>query len=601
MYNVCFSRDGRLFATAGKDGLVRICDSRTFDIRRTLATGQGEVNAATFSPDGAALATAGDDGTVRVWDVTTGLEQLKIDAFKKQAYGVAFTRDGNRLITCGKNPVIRVWDRRTGQAVGVLKGHTDDVESIAVSPDGLLLASASGDRSARLWNLESNQELAVIASRPARFSCVAFSPNGKQIANASLNGLVSIWKIASRQDLIKPTLHFDGVHTLAFSPDGSLLATGDRAGAVRIWKVADHRNTTSSGPAHPDNAPLRFWTAHAGRVWSLTFSPDGTQLITAGGDGQVKAWSLESLADDNHLPTSDSLRDFAFLASGDAVTVGKTGVVSWDLATRKRIGEFADSKGDDRISVASDGKGHLVAAGNASGLIRLWNTTTRTPDKEWKSEKETVIQKLAMNSVGKLLAAITIDKLLIFELPTLKLITGFPNGFANVVSFSPDGRQLAFVPTKPDAFSIAIWNVADQQRIRVLSGHQGAIHALAYSPNGRLLATGGDDRLVRVWPLDRKAPPVVLTGHRGVLISAAFSPDGRSLVTIDHENIAAAGRRRTLKVWNIATGDELLSRTDGECKRASLSPNGRSLVVRETSGRIRVIDVSPILPRVLEY
>jgi WD40 repeat protein len=102
VYNVCFSRDGRLFATAGKDGLVRICDSRTFDIRRTLATGQGEVNAATFSPDGAALTTAGDDGTVRVWDVTTGLEQLKIDAFKKQAYGVAFTRDGNRLITCGK-------------------------------------------------------------------------------------------------------------------------------------------------------------------------------------------------------------------------------------------------------------------------------------------------------------------------------------------------------------------------------------------------------------------------------------------------------------------------------------------------------------------
>ena len=596
VYKVCFGGDGRLFAAADKDGQVRICDGRTFQIRRVLKTGQGEVNGVAFSPDGAELATAGEDGTVRLWSAETGRARLTIDAIQDyQAYCAVFTPDGQRLITCGEEAVIHVWDRKTGRAAGVFKGHTNDVESLALSPDGRLLASASRDGSVRLWDLDSKQESAVVASRRSRLSGVAFSPDGKWIADASLDGLATIRSVSSRESLVDPLQHFDGVDSVAFSADGSLLATGDRTGAVRIWRIADHLISSVGGPARRHNAPLRSWTAHGGQIWSLAFSPDSGELITGGGDGLVKAWSLSSLATDNHLPTPprESLYDFAVMPSGKLLTAGSAGVVTWNLSTRQRNGNFAQSNEDDWLVVASRRDGRWVAAGTRAGVIRLWDTRTRAPIAQWKSATKAQILNLHLTSDGKMLAARTDDNWWLFELPSLRLLTRFPDG--RVVAFSPDNHYLA-IENRADFGTLDIWDVARQQRIRHLAAHREAIRALAYSPDGRLLASGGDDRLIKLWPVNWKAPPTVLTGHRGRLISATFSPDGRSLISID-ENRATGHRVSTLKVWNVATGEELLSRTDSKCRRAALSPDGCSLVIQEFGDRIRVIDVSPLTPR----
>jgi WD40 repeat protein len=293
---VAFSPDGRLLATAGKDGTARLWNPATGEHRRTLTghessefdvgefpglsdhwTDGGGVNWLAFSPDGRLLATASGDRTARLWDPATGEHRRTLTGHTRDLWDVAFSPDGRLLATGGEDGTARLWDPATGEhrRTLTLTGHTVSETRVAFSPDGRLLATASG-WTVQLWDPTTGQSVGSPV-RTGDVTRMGFSPDGRLLATAS-GWTVQLWDPATGE--LRRALDTHNLVTgMAFSPAGWLLATGSPRG-VGLWDPAtgQHRRT------------LRGHLA-ASSVTGVAFSPDGRLLATADDSGCTLLWN----------------------------------------------------------------------------------------------------------------------------------------------------------------------------------------------------------------------------------------------------------------------------------------------------------------------
>jgi WD40 repeat protein len=272
VWDVAFSPDGRLLATASWDGTARLWDPATGEHLRTLTGPDGEVLAVAFSPDGRLLATGGRDGAVRLWDPATGEHRHTLASRDGQVHGVACSPDGRLLAIVGERGKVRLWDPVTGERLRTL-GHNLTAWAVAFSPDGRLLAT--GFASVQLWDMATGERLQTFTGVGPGVSAMAFSPDGRLLATADSDGTVRLWDPATGEHRAL-TGHTGNVRGVAFSPDGRLLATGGRDKTARLWDPATGEQ-------------LHILVKH-GSVWGVAFSPDGRLLATAGNDGTVRLW-----------------------------------------------------------------------------------------------------------------------------------------------------------------------------------------------------------------------------------------------------------------------------------------------------------------------
>ncbi|HLK67037.1 MAG TPA: hypothetical protein VKU19_26570 [Bryobacteraceae bacterium] len=524
IYGVAFSRDGKLFASAGDDASIRIWDpgSRQL-IGEPLRGHTASVFAIAFSPDSKLLASTGDDGTVRLWDAATHQPLgTPMTGHTRAGGSVAFSPDGKLLVSAGYDGTIRFWDVTSRQPIGQpLTGHQGPVRSVAFSPDGRLLASGSEDETVRIWD--------VAAARPSgnpfklaggEIESVAFSPDGKTIA-AGVSDVIQLLDVVQRQPIGSPlTGHTAPVHTVTFSPDGRVLASGSDA-SIRLWDVV---NRVAIGE------PLK---GHTNPVWSLAFSPDGHLLASASSDN-IGIWDV---GDKQPLPPP---------------LKGHTGTVN-------------------TVSVSPNGQ--WLASGSRDQTARLWNLANHPPTGEVLQTGTSAISSVSFSPDGKLLASGTEDgEIRIWNVAARKAIGGVLNQIHSIASvdFSPDGKILASASDDP---SIWLWDVAGHKPLcEPLKGHTNSVYQAVFSHDGKLLASAGGDNTVRLWNMvSRKADGEPLTGYRHPVWSVAFSPDGQLL---------AAASSDTVDFWDLATrrrvGEPLRGR--GELvSRIAFSPDGKTL------------------------
>jgi WD40 repeat protein len=309
-----FSRDGRVFATGGADGMVRLWDPANGHPTDSPVKGhQGPIGVPAFSPDGHRLATVGFDGRVRVWNVPSGTPAARPATLGQEILrSVQYSPDGRLLAVGTLEGTVRLLNATTLQPIGKpLAVPPGDVLSVAFSPDGTLLATATSQDAVILWDVKTRtQRGQPLVGHEGQVMSVRFSPDGSTLASGDVAGRVVLWDVESGTRIGTPLIghgasawvagftdrgeglvssgtkevatwnlkalslgtqleaHRDGAFALARSPDGRLVASGGNDGLVRLWDIAGRR---------PVGRPVRL----SGDIYSLAFSGDGQRLAAA--------------------------------------------------------------------------------------------------------------------------------------------------------------------------------------------------------------------------------------------------------------------------------------------------------------------------------
>jgi WD40 repeat protein len=299
------------------------------------------------------------------------------------------------------------------------------------------------------------------------------------------------------------TGHQGYVASVAFSPDGKeLVSAGGPDMSVKFWDVATGQMIRSVWGSETDHKNLT----------SVAFSPDGRLVAVAGWEGLIKFLDIVSGEVVATLKSGAMITSIAFSPDGRLLVEGNesggTRVVIWDVAKGQALRGVEGIHGDVNAVVFSpDGK--TVAAGisdftispSADNSIKLWSAADGRL-MQTIADNPGHFQKIAFAPDGKTLASTGFQNTAkIWDIASGRLVRGVTDSQnAWGLAYSPDGRVLALGSSE-----IGLWNAATGAPIRKLEGPRDTYYCIAFSPDGRLVAAGSQDRAIRLWDVSKVA------------------------------------------------------------------------------------------------
>jgi WD40 repeat protein len=495
-------------------------------------------------------------------------------------HSLAFSPDGNSLASGDFSGDIRLWNARTHQLQSILKGHTNWVQTVTYSPHRHLLASGSFDCTVRLWDLNTGGCLKTFTDHTQGVYAVAFSPDGNILASGSDDGSVRLWDVNSGECLTS-LQYEDGiaphdVKSMAFSPDGQTIASSGSLGTIQLWQIHNGRNGS-------------YWktlAGHQGWVHSMAFSPDGNMLASGSDDTTVKLWDLATgecaIVLRGH---NNELRSVAFDRDGRILVSGSKDrtIRLWDIQTGECV-KTSIGHQNWLWAMAVDPNRQIVASGGEDRTIRLWSLETGRCLKVLQGYSNTLFSIAFVppsNSTTSidphpthppvLVAGGYFDRLVrIWNIHNSAYSSFIGHTDAiRAIAVSPNGQLLAGGGGSADP-TIKLWGVPDGRCLKNLSGHTNEIWSVAFSSDGRMLASASTDRTIRLWSTLTGECLQILTGHMHWVMSVVFSSQPDILVS--------AGFDRLINFWNIQTGECINTWQVGQSICAiAFSPSGDML------------------------
>ena len=566
---LAFAPDGETVVVC-QDGIVRFWSLADGGLYRSL---DFEVNSEIFalSPDSEAspqgsggggqyLASDGKDDDLQVRRASDGELLHTLTGHSGNPNMLVFSPDSRLLVSVSDDETVRMWDPASGTLLRTLEGHESRVQLADFSPDGALLATGGANSGVILWNAATGEQVRKVGTDATPLA-LAFSPDraappeqsgggGSTLAVARGSG-VEIWQISD--GALLRTLETDGrVRSLAFSMDGKRIALTTEQYRLQVWDVA------ASQLLYTDEAHSAAYTA-------VDFSQDGSRLGAALGrtigslatgtnsEEAVQVWDVDTAVIERIVPIPiGNANGFIFAADNTLLVAGSGSTTSSQvLMWRERDGATLTSQGGHAGSiygVALSSDETLAASGDINGEVRLWSTVDGALLNTWQeSANEKALGHLAFSPSGQMLATGGYDHIVrLWQVPGGELLHEFPEHTSPIeeLVFSQNGALMAV----GRSYDASLWRADSGKEINLLDA-EGEPYRLAnavsvaFSPDGSLLAAGGDALLV--W--DTATGALLFELEIGVLNTIndlAFSADGALL--------AGGLRDGTVRIWGMA-------------------------------------------------
>jgi WD40 repeat protein len=508
----------------------------------TIDEGTGLGNAG-FLPREARLVT----GSLRVWNAVTGAELERLAKPADLATSLVISPDGQRVARATRKSVV-LWDVKTRQELRLIDEDKDDLYGLAFSPDSQTLATCSFYKGmVSYWNAATGKSRPSFIEKEFGTRAVAFSPDGKQVIHGGEASVIHCRNRETGQEIRRIAVQ-DNLHSLAFSPDGKHIAASTALfyrSFTHIWEAATGKE-------------LHVYPRHEQRIDFVTYMPDGKRIVTSGVDGTVRMWDAATgkqqfqigetkLSDERSVSNSVALSpDGLALAIAEGANVRLH-----SAATGAASGQFKTEAGE-AIAVAYSPRGNLLAVlCEGTELIERGSDTpitwrvlqVRDATKGKVSRTLPRIDPRTTNITyspdGKWLATQTQEVIVLWDAITGKQGAQFRGRRS---CFSPGSNLLA---VHGEDWRLRLMDIATGKPFCELG--RSALNALTFSPDGKSLAVGGSsladgnrDEPLSAWIYDVTSGKIIwkaqeLSQTYGVQ-SLAFSPDGRHLATAGNDN-----------------------------------------------------------------
>lgn len=563
-----FSRDEKHLFSQSDDCTLRIWDLESGQ-SRVLASGVKVALKSIIGPDETNFVSAGLDGSV--WHVgVDGTEPKRFPGLIVNSdvvqvggkYPMVFSPDGQTLAVGSKDGLVHLVDLQT-EKQSVLEGQTRPIVRVTYSPDGHSLAAASGDGTLRVWDLAQGTSRALPAQE-ANVSSLVFSPNGRMLAAAGYDKAVRVIDLSTgaRRRFIGMQ---DIVYELRFFKDNSRLAVTSGEGAVRVFQL--HRDAG------------RLLGRHDGPALSMDISPRGDYAVSAGGDGLVRVWPLGQtneapMAFAGHVGTVQFVQ---FSPNGELIaSSGVDGTVRlWDRQGHQIRALSADELWASQIAFSPDGKN--IALANTKGLVRLWDVDSGAL-RELGRHAAHIIH-VSFSPDGRKLGTAGADRIANVwdvESGTVTPLRGHDDA-VSWIAFSPDNRTTA---TGGLDHRLRLWDPgASEPRVIDASGYK--IQGLTFLPNGASLLGYNGGSSVRLFEVQSGKTIRQFRGHRGNITSLALSEDGTMLATGSDD--------RTVRLYDIETGESrVMGVHEAAVQAVGIDPHGKWALSVGDDGAVRM-------------
>lgn len=526
-----FSLDGKrlLSASEGK-GTIRLWDAATGRALLSFEPRPAASTAAYFSPDDQRILSMAETGALRVWETRDGAFADAPGAHDSFAPAISHSRDGRYWVTEGGDG-FRVWDLVSSRQL--LEGREADPYQMKsrLSADGEWLLTVDSRQSAWLWSLAQGRPGLVLEGGGEGVVEALFDPTHGRVITAHAHGELRAWSLDALRQPLRVMRHdapldannLPTVSAAAFSPDGETVATGGEDGVLRLWRGQD--------------VP-RVLRGHRAVIRHLAWmGPD--ELLSVAADGELRRWEVSS----GRLLASQTLDSQGIVAAQTSLDGRRL------LLKTNKAHALHDTAQGQRLAVLPadesllrfDAQSAEVLGADAQGQLLRWSAETGEALPSVPAHAAG-IEALATRADGLWASAGTDQQVHLRSSPnaapqwTLDLATRAPEiGVPQRLALDAQASRLAIAGRSG---RIALWDW-QHERLRMLAPQAVEVTALAFSPDGVLLVSAGEDGSVEVWDVASGERLWRWPAHRLAVSELHFSADGRQLLTRSERDNAA--------------------------------------------------------------